>query len=211
MITFAERYPRLWAFLDRISLLVIAGLLFWVASLLVITLPAALVALFAVVGGSIRSNRDPTLMQFWQSFRRSFGTALLLGVIDLALGALIIFDIRICLAVGTWLATGMAFALGSMGMLLVLMNCVAWPLLAWYPQPIGSVIKRSYLLVAAHPLPILAGLLVALATLLLFALLPSRLLALLPLFGPGLATYAIAWAAWSVMKRYADEPDDLGE
>jgi uncharacterized membrane protein YesL len=209
MINFAERYPRLWAFLDRISLLVIAGLLFWVASLLVITLPAALVGLFAVVGGSIRSNREDTLMRFWQGFRRSFGTALLLGVIDLGLCALIIFDIRICLAVGTWLAIGMAFALGSIGMLLVLMNCVAWPLLAWYPQPIGSLIKRSYLLVAAHPLPIVAGVLAALASLVLFTLLPPRFLAMLPLFGPGLGTYCIAWAAWNVMKRYAEQPDDL--
>jgi hypothetical protein len=64
--TWEERFPRLWAVGERVSVLVIGGLLFYLFSALVITLPAALVGLFAAVALLVRPGvPGDTIIRFW--------------------------------------------------------------------------------------------------------------------------------------------------
>ncbi|MFZ5822866.1 MAG: YesL family protein [Bacillota bacterium] len=212
---FAERNPRLWAALEKISSLVLGSLAFWLLLIPVVTAPAALAGLFATVGPLVRGGDDDWLRLFWGGFRRTFGRALLLGLINLAVAALLWLDIRFFWALGHPAAKVAALLLGSVAVLALLVNLYAWPLLVWYPQPLGSLLKRSLLLAAAHPFPAVGGWVGAALILFLLTLLPGQLLALLPLFGPGLVATILSLAAWQVMRRYAGEedaaPDPAGE
>ncbi len=205
MSRFAERNPELWALLERLSAIVLGSLAFWLFSLPVITLPVALVGLFAAMGGVFRPSGGDAISLFWGAFRRSFGRALLLGLINLVAGLILYVDIRFFWGMDGLVFQGVAILFGSVAALLLLVNLYAWALLAWYPQPLKGLVKRAFLLAAAHPLHAVAGWLVAGVILLLLSLLPGRLMALLPLLAPGLMGLTLAYAAWLPMRRYADE------
>lgn len=202
-----ERFPRLWAFGERVSVLVVAGLMFFLFSVLIITIPAALVGLFAAIAGLIRPVPGETAIRFWNGFRRSFGRAFFLGLIDLAAIVLIWFDYQILRSLGTPLGLVGAYAFASLGFVVALGNVYAWPLLAWYPQPLGKLLRRSLLLAGAHPLQALAGLIAPLAMVVLLAALPGPAKSLALFLGPGIGALGLGAAAWWAMKRHAG-PDD---
>lgn len=202
-----ERFPRLWAFGERVSVLVTAGLLFFLFSILIVTIPAALVGLFAAIAGLVRPVPGETAIRFWNGFRRSFGRALFLGLIDVAVAVILWFDYQIVRSIGTPVAVIGAYAFASLGFVVALANVYAWPLLAWYPQPLGKLLKRSLLLAGAHPLQAAVGLVAPVAMVLLLAALPGPAKSLALFLGPGIGALGLAAAAWWAMKRYAG-PDD---
>lgn len=205
MYRFAQRNPEFWALLEKISLIVLGSLLFWLFSLPLVTAPAALAALLAAAGTLVREEGEDWFLLFWRTFRASLGRGLLLGLLNLLLVAILYVDFRFF---WTWVhpvGRVIAFLFGALGMLLALVNAYAWPLLAWYPQPLKSLLKRAFLLAGAHPFPVLGGLVgVALAWFLLL-LLPGRLLFLPLLVGPGLGAAILSFAAWRAMRRYDPE------
>lgn len=195
----------MWAFLEQISSLVLGSLAFWLFLIPVVTFPAALTGLFAVVGPLVRGQGGDWLSLFWVAFRRSFVPSLVLGLLNLLLAGIIWVDIRFFWALGSPIGQVLAFIMGSLALLLLMVNLYAWVLLAWYPQPLKSLLRRAFLLAAAHPFPALGGWLGAALVLFVMVMLPGRLLFVLPLFGPGLAIAILAFAAWRVMRRYVDE------
>lgn len=206
-----ERFPRLWAFGEKASVLVIGGLMFYLFSALVVTIPAALVGMLAAVAALIRPVQGETINRFWRGFVRSFGRAALLGLIDLVVGFVLWFDYRFFTAMGTPLTRAAAFAFVSLGFVVAMANVYAWPLLAWYPQPLGKLIKRAFMLAAAHPLQALLGLLAPAVVALLFLVLPGVLKSLAVLLGPGLVALGMGGAAWLAMRRYAGPEDEFAE
>lgn len=208
---FEERNPRLWAFLEQISLLVISSLAALLFSLPIITAPAALAGLFGSAGGLLRPSGPEGLVRFWRTFRRSLVPATLLGLIDLAVGLLLWFDIRFFLSIGGLLGLTLAALSAFIALFVLLMNVYLWPLLAWYPQPLGKLLRRSFLLAAAHPLWALAGVLGALAVLVLLWSLPGPVKGLTLAIGPAGAALAVAAAAWRAMERYAGPDDTFAE
>lgn len=207
-----ERFPRLWAFGERVSVLVIGGLLFFIFCAPIITIPAAMAGLFAAVGGLVRPpGQGETIGRFWRGFRRTFGRSLLLGLIDLVVGAILWVDFRFFWAMGSTAARIGAFAFVSLGVVLLLANCFAWPLLAWFPQPLGGIVKRSLLLSAAHPFHALIGVLGIVLVGALLIVLPGPVKSLPVLLGPGLIAYFAGYGAWGAMKRYAGADDEFAE
>jgi uncharacterized membrane protein YesL len=205
---FAERFPRLWAFLESVSVLVLGGLLFWLFTIAGVTMPAALVGLYAAVGAMFRPMGGTPFTRFWTAFRRTFGTALLLGLLDLVLGVILYVDIRVFWSMGSLLTRGLALLMGSVALMALMVNLFAWPLLAFYPQRLGKLLKRAFLLSAAHPFLALGGVVAPLVLLLLMLMLPPRLLGLAVILGPGLLATAAGAIAWQAMKRYADPEED---
>jgi uncharacterized membrane protein YesL len=204
---FAERFPRLWAFLESVSVLVLGGLLFWLSSIVLVTMPAAIVGLYAAVGSLYRPRAGAPFTRFWRAFLGTFGTALLLGLLDLILGVIVYVDMRVFWSMGTLLTRGLALLMGSVALMAIMANLFAWPLLAFYPQRLGKLLKRSFMLSAAHPFLALGGVVASLVLLLLMFTLPPRLLGLAVILGPGLLATVAGAIAWQAMKRYAD-PDD---
>lgn len=207
MSRFAERNPKLWAFLEKVSALVLGSLAFWLCLVPVVTAPAALAGLFAAVSPLVRGQEEDWISLFFRTIRRVFGRSLLLGLLNLVLGIILYVDIRFFWAIGTPLAKAAAFFLGSLVTLAFMINLYAWPLLAWYPQPLGKLLKRAFLLAAAHPFPAVGGWVGALLALLLMSLLPGQMLFVLPLFGPGVAVLILAAAAWSAMRLHVDQEE----
>ena len=211
MNSWEERFPRLWAFGEKVSVLVIGSLLFYLFSALLISVPVALVGLFAAVAALIRPVPGDTVVRFWRGCRRTLGRALLLGLIDLAVGLVLWFDFRFFWSFGTPLTRVAAYLFASLGVVLAMANVYAWPLLAWYPQPLSKLLKRSVMLAAAHPFQALLGLAGAAVAPVLFLVLPGPVKALAVLLGPALSTFALGAAAWHAMKRYAGAEDEFAE
>jgi uncharacterized membrane protein YesL len=210
MSRFAERNPKLWSFLEKVSALVLGSLAFWLFLAPIVTWPAAVAGLFAAVSPLVRGGHDDWFVLFWKTFKQVFGRALTLGLLSLLLLALLYVDIRFFWALGHPLANVAAFFMGSLLALLLMISLYAWPLLAWYPQPLPALLRRAFLLAAAHPLPAVGGWLVSGGVVLVLSLLPGRLLFLLPLFGPGLVVAILGAFAWIAMRRYVGEDESLG-
>ncbi len=206
-----ERFPRLWAFGERLSVVFLASALFWLASFPVVTLPIALVGLFAAVAPLVRPGEWRTLARFWQGVRSAAGTALLLGLLDLVVGGVLYADIRFFWAMGSLPAKAAALFCGSLASVAAMVNTFAWPLLAWFPQPLPNLLKRAFLLTAAHPVHALAGPGAVALVAALFLVLPPTAKGLVPALGPGTAALLMGLAAWHAMRRYAKPEDETAD
>jgi uncharacterized membrane protein YesL len=187
-----------------VALLLFGSLLFWLTCPLVITLPGGIAGLYAVLGPLIRSGKaeGEILRPFWATFRQTALTGLGLLVIDLLLALIVWADILFFRGVGALWGQGLALLIGAVGLVALMVNIFAWPLLAWYPQPLGRLLRRAFLLTGAHPLLALAGVAVLFMLPVLLAVLPSPLVAFVPALGPGLVFGLLGWIAWRAMSRY---------
>lgn len=211
MWQFSENHPKLWSFLERASAVVLASLLFWILLLPVVTAPAALTAMFASVAPLVRDEREEWFALYGRTLKRAFLTSLWLALLDLAVGLILWVDISWLLWLGSPWAKVAALLLGSVAIMALLVNLYAWPLLAYSPQPLRPLLKRSFLLAGAHPLPALIGWLLGVAGLALLLILPGFFRFLLPLAGPGILVTAWSFGAWRAMGRYVEPEDQVGE
>lgn len=209
MSRFAERNPKLWSILEKVSIVVLGSLAFWLALLPVVTAPAAITALFAAVGPLVRGRDEDGFSLYWQAFRTTFGRSLLLGFLDLLLGLLFYLDLRFFWGLGTPVGKAAAYFLGAPALLGLMINFYAWPLLAWYPQPLGPLLKRSFLLAAAHPFAALVGWIAVGGAILILLLVPGQWLFILPVVGPGAVVAILGGAAWFSMRRYAGDDEQV--
>ena len=211
MWRFSEQHPVLWSYLERLSAVVWASLAFWIVLFPVVTAPAALTALFASVAPLVRGEREEWFVLYWQTLKRTFFTSLGLALLNLVVGLILWVDIAWLWWLGHPLAKAGAFLLGSVAILALLVNLYAWPLLAYSPQRLRPLLKRSFLLSGAHPLAALGGWLLGLAGIIALFLLPPFFRFLLPLAGPGLWVTAWSFGAWRAMSKYVDPEPTLDE
>lgn len=209
-MNWAERFPTLWALLEQLATVLFGSLLFWLTCPLLITLPGGIAGLYGLMGPLIRQHRTDgaVLRPFWATYRQSALTGLLLCLLDLALALVLWVDIRFFWGVGALWGQALALLAWAIAVVALMVNLFAWPLLAWYPQPLWPLLRRAFLLAGAHPFRALAGVGVLLLFLLLAALLPGPLLILVPLLWPGLMVGLLGWIAWSGMRRYEVEQNE---
>lgn len=206
MYKWSEEHPHFWAILEAVSAGVMGSMLFWVA---VILPPAALLGMLAAVGGVVRGRSSDAVGRFWRAIRQGFWTGLLLFLADLALGLIIYVDIRFLAATGGTMGTVLFYALIPVAAVVALVNLYAWPLLAWYPQRFGPLVKRAFFLMGGHPLWALGAAAGMAATVPLLLAIPNLGYGLVVALGPGLLGAIWALLVWQAMKRYAppDETD----
>lgn len=209
-MNWAERFPKLWAFLEQMAMLLFGSMLFWLACPLLITLPGGVTGLYAVMGPLIRSGKGDgeILRPFWATFRQTALTGLGLLLIDLLFAMVLWVDVRFFWGTGTPWGLALALFAWALGLVALMINLFAWPLLAWYPQPLWGLLRRAFLLVGAHPFLALGGVAVLLVLPLLAAVLPGPLLVVIPLLGPGLLTGLLGSIAWRAMRRYEVEQEE---
>lgn len=209
-MNWAERFPKLWAILEQMATLLFGSLLFWLACPLIITLPGGIAGLFAVMGPLIRSGRadGEIIRPFWATFRQTALTGLGLLLIDLLVALVIWVDIRFFWGVGALWGQALALLALAIGLVALMVNLFVWPLLAWYPQPLRSLLWRAFLLAGAHPLLALGGVATLVLLPMLLTMLPGPLLALIPLLGPGLLTGLLGSIAWRAMRRHEAEQEE---
>jgi uncharacterized membrane protein YesL len=209
-VNWAERFPKLWGLLEQLALLLYGSLLFWLACPLIITMPGGITGLYGVLGPLVRTGRadGAILRPYLATFRRTALTGLYLFLLDLVVALLLWVDLHFFWATGALWGQVVVLLIGALGLVALMVNLYAWPLLAWYPQPLGSLLRRALLLAGAHPFLSLAGVALLLLLPVLLALLPVKLLILIPLLGPGLVVTALGAIAWRAMRRYAEEEEE---
>lgn len=209
-MNWAERFPRLWAFLEQMATLLFGSFLFWLTCPLIITLPGGVAGLYALLGPIIRSGKGDgeIIRPFWATFRRTALTGLALFLLDLVVALILWVDIRFFWGVGALWGQALGLFAWALALVALMINLFAWPLLAWYPQPLWGLLRRAFLLAGAHPFLALAGVAVMVALPFLGALLPGPLLALIPLLGPGLLFGLLGSIAWRAMRRYEVEQEE---
>lgn len=208
-MNWAERFPRLWAFLEQVATLLFGSVLFWLSCLFVVTLPGGLVGLYAVLGPLVRSGKGDgeILRPFWAAFRRALLPGLGLLLLDLVAGLILWVDSRFFWSVGALWGRALAVVALALALLALMVNLFAWPLLAWYPQPLRKLLWRAFLLTGAHPLLAMAGVVLLIGMLLLYTLLPGALMGLVPALGPGLLVGLLGAIAWRAMRTYEVEEE----
>ncbi|MCY3908134.1 MAG: DUF624 domain-containing protein [Anaerolineaceae bacterium] len=198
--------------LDRVATLVISNIAWVFLSLMIIPLPAATAGLFAVMTPLARNKDREFFATFFSTMRRQWRKATLLGLLDFALGALVLVNLQ---ALATMpLPEAVVWFLRSLtlivGLVLLLANLYAWPLLVMFDLPMGRLIKVSLLLTLAHPLQSLLTLVLGAAPIVAGLFLP---LWLLFVGFVSLSALAISWGSWRVIRQRAsaEELEELDD
>lgn len=138
----------LWTTYDHIGLLVAANLLWVVLTVPVVTAPAAAAGLFTLAHRASRRERV-SLRDFFAGFREHAGPSLRLGVFDLAVTALLWFNIDFYSHLGGPAEIpGMllAGALVWVAAFLLLMHAHLYPLLVGGERSLRRLLRKSALL-----------------------------------------------------------------
>jgi uncharacterized membrane protein YesL len=135
-----------------------ANVLWALGSALVVTMPLALVGLLGVMFHWATDRNPQVFSVFFGTIRRTWYKAYLAAALDLALGALVLLDLRIfeLMDTGEILSFLSRSITLSVAILLVLINIYLWTLIAIWDAPFGRLLKLSIQLVFAQPLWTLA-------------------------------------------------------
>ena len=144
--------------LDHWSTPVMANILWFLLTMLVITAPAAVVGLLGVMF-RWATNRNPEIFSvFFRTIRRTWYKAYFAVGLDIAGGGLVLLNLLIIQAmpdngVMVYLSRGVTL---SLAILLLLINLYLWVLIAIWDAPFGRLLKLSVQLVFVEPLWTLA-------------------------------------------------------
>lgn len=135
--------------LSRIADLMFLNLLFLATCLPVITIGAALTALYQVCF-TIGTNRENgVIMSYLRAFRDSFGTATKVWLIVLAVCAALIADLVLCANLSGFFIYCM-IPFGILLALAVLAAATAFPLLSLFRNTVMGTLKNAIILSLAH-------------------------------------------------------------
>ncbi|MEO3749552.1 YesL family protein [Streptomyces sp. B6B3] len=183
--------------LGRLADLVLAGLLWTVASLPLVTLPAATTALFAVADGWVRGESPPVLATFRDAFRRRPVRGLAVGGALAAGAAVVAVDVAFAAwAEGAPLRAAVLVTATLPALATALAAAFAFPLLALTDDGPVALLRNAVLLAVGNPLPTVA----AWATVAAGAALAFVAPPVTPLLG-SLAALTVAWLARRALSR----------
>lgn len=194
-----------WDTYDFLGQLVLANILSFLASCLIIPIPGIWAA-FLYFTAQISDDREPVFADFWVGFKRYFLRSTLLTLIAvLVIGTLIVnilfymnsAVVPSSLRIPAAIAAGFCFWLMIFALMVLL---YAYPIMVTQNAGIGFTLKRAALIVLDNPLYSFA-ILIMLAGILV--------LALVTFVGPAVFLYALSAtmansALDNVMKKYAD-------
>ncbi len=176
----------------------VAGLLWMLAGVPIVTLGPATAALCSVMVAWDEDGPPPVWSTFWSGFRRHFRQALLVGVLAAVAAALLSVDLMYGLRAEDAPLRAAVLVVAIFGILAVGGTLLfAYPGMVAHPGPWRRVVRNSALFAAAYPLSTLAGLAVLGAMAVGVMVVP----ALLP-FAAGLAGWAVTRLTQRVFRRF---------
>lgn len=182
---------------------VLANLLWALASLPLITLPAATAGLFAVMVARVRGEPGSTIHMFVDGMRQHWRKATGLALLNALGGGLVALNIVI-FPLMDLSSDPFAFVARSVtlfaGLALVAVNVYAWPLLVLFEaMPLKTVLASSARLALTHVGMSLLLALAAVAIVAVSLLLPRGVLALATASGVALV---VSFGAWRVIRGH---------
>lgn len=188
---------------DHWATFMLSNLAWMVCAMLIVTLPLGMVGLFQVMSLWTRGKQPEFFRDFFGAIRIYWMKALIIGVIDLAIGGLAYANFVILNMMG--FSNPFILLIASMTIFVALMlamaNMYIWSLLVVAEFGLQRILTLSLKLVFAHPLETFAIFLAGLSPLILALLL--SLPALLWFIGLiSLSTLIINKGTWRVIRRY---------
>lgn len=172
----------------------------------VVTMGAALTALYYTTVKVIRRERGYVFQEFWRSFRLNFISATKMWIVELVIIVVMLFNITSVLE-GTNEFSG--FMLGAyivMSLVIYGVSCYAYPVLSRFEMKNMAIIRMSLYLAAKYiyftiPLIIISGV----AIISLYFLIP--VMPIVPILMPGLASLVYSYIMEIVLKKFTKNRD----
>ena len=184
---------------QSLAAFLIANLISAFLLMTVIGAPFGLLGLFAIMNSWVQGTRPDFFRVYFGAVRRYWRTALALGLIDLAAGALIFTNLSVIplMAMDNFFTVLTLTLTLSVAAVLLMANLYAWSVLSLLDLPWRGTLKLSIFLVLRYPA---RSLLIALAT--LFPLLTSLFLpiAFILLLSLSVSAYIAARGVWWVLR-----------
>lgn len=170
----------------------------------VVTIGAALTALYYTTVKVIRRERGYVFQEFWRSFRLNFFSATKMWLIELVIIVVMLFNITTVME-GTTKTSG--YMLGAyivMSLIVYAVSCYAYPVLSRFVMKNTQIVRMSLYLAAKHiyftvPLIIVS----AAAIVSVFLLIPY--MPIIPILVPGLASLLYSYMMEIVLKKYTNK------
>ena len=176
------------------------SILFILFCIPIVTIGAALTALYYTTVKVIRHDRGYVFHEFWHAFKLNFFPATKLWIVQAVLFILIAFNISL---VNENVTTTSSFMLGAyivIGVIIYAVSCYAYPVLSRFNMKNMQILRMSLFMIAKHiiftiPLVIISGA----AVFLIVFLIPY--LPVVPILVPGLASLAYSYPMEIVLKK----------
>lgn len=180
-----------------------ANILWAILSLPVVTMPAATAGLFAFMSARARGKHPNFFHVFFEGMRLHWYKASLIALLDVLLGALIVFNTLI-LAQMDVNGDPLAFLARSVtlftALALLLINIYAWHLLILMEQlTVRQIVSSSARLVLAYPLWSGSVLVAAFVPLLISLLLPQGIFVIATV---SLVVWIICRGTWQIIRQH---------
>ena len=177
------------------------SILFILFCIPIVTIGAALTALYYTTVKVIRHDRGYVFHEFWHAFKLNFLPATKLWIVQAVLFILIAFNISL---VNENVTTTSSFMLGAyivIGVIIYAVSCYAYPVLSRFNMKNMQILRMSLFMIAKHiiftiPLVIISEA----AVFLIVFMIPY--LPVVPILVPGLASLAYSYPMEIVLKKY---------
>ena len=195
---------KFWSFINKLMDVCCLGILWFIASIPIITMGAATTSLYQFTLKQTDNEEGYVWRSFWKAFRKNFLPATALWLIILAAGAFLAADVWACLNVNMPGAVRMVCfgVLLCLALIYILTSMYVFPILSRFDRKVKTIISHSFIMavgnlyVSVTVLVIYAG----------FAFLTYQILILFPVF-VALAAFVSSYFFRSVFSRYWDEDD----
>ena len=192
-------------FLTSVFDLIILSVLWAVFSVPVFTMGAASAALYSAVYHHIRKGEDYLWNSFWEPFKENFKRSTLAWLVALVILGLLVFDAIVLRSL--WIQNK-PFGWLYWGVLVLLAFAVTWTVYlaaysARFQGTVKDVLKFSFILFRAHPLILLAMMVLVIGGLALALTMPALVIII-----PGAVFFGTTFLMESVFLKHM-RPEDL--
>lgn len=202
-----SRNSEMFGWADRAGTFILANLFWVLLALPIITIPLATAGLFATLAPWGRGKPSEIFRDFFIGIRDHWRKAMLIGLIDAGVGALIVLNISIFRVMNTAQPVALVSQSVTLFVALValLVNLYVWPMLVTFDDlSLRDLLETAVKLVFAHPFASFGILLVTGVILLVSALLPGMFW-VLAVFST--CAWFISWGTWRVVRGHVAEDE----
>lgn len=206
--TFGENNP-VWKAVNRFADMMVIGILFIITCIPVITIGASICAFYYTAMDSLRKEDGYIFKRYFISFGKNFKKGTLLWLIMMAAGIVFGMDIYFWLAISDMQLSSVMVIISVIITLAWLLTVVfVFPLQARFENTVRNTIKNAFLIGISH-LPFAAAVVIFLGILAYLCCLSWLVVAVMVLFGTGVAGYLLVYNFERFFKKcgYIDEDD----
>ena len=195
---------RFWMFMSKIADVLCISLLWLIFSIPVVTIGASTTALFQFTLKQSANEEGYVWQTFWSAFRKNFKQATIIWVPALLLGALLIVEAYVCIAMGNALSNMLFFAFVLLGILYLLILMWVFPIIALFEVPTKKALGNAFIMAVGNLHVSITIAVIAAGLTWVFKHVP-----ILSVFGMGFFAFFSSYFYRSVFRRYMEDEGDI--